>query len=66
MDKIPLEKEALKELLVKCWMTHDAVWFTHCLQECGIEKTSRMNRQAVKALATVEIGRLKKAVGVEG
>lgn len=66
METMPLEKKELKELLVKCWMTHDAVWFYHCLQECGIEKTNKINREAVKALAAVEIGRLKKAVGLDG
>ena len=62
---MPLEKKELKELLVKCWMTHDAMWFYHCLQECGIEKTNKINRDAVKAVAAVEIRRLKKAVGVD-
>jgi|WetSurMetagenome_2_1015567.scaffolds.fasta_scaffold106307_2 hypothetical protein len=38
MDKTPLEGRALKKLLIKCRMTHDAMWFYHCLQECGIEK----------------------------
>jgi len=65
MDKMQLEKKELKELLVKCWMTHDAMWFYHCLQECGIEKTNKINRDAVKAVAAVEIRRLKKAVGVD-
>lgn len=65
IGKMPLEKKELKELLVKCWMTHDAMWFYHCLQECGIEKTNKINRDAVKAVAAVEIRRLKKAVGVD-
>jgi len=65
MDKTPLETKALKELLIKCWMTHDAMWFYYCLQECGIEKTNRINRAAVKAVAAVESRRLKKAIGVD-
>jgi hypothetical protein len=64
MDRVPLGKKELKELLNKCWMTHDAMWFYNCLQECGIEKTNRINRAAVKAMAAVEIKRLKKALGV--
>ncbi len=32
-----LDKKEMKELLVKCWMTHDGLWFYHSLQECGIE-----------------------------
>jgi hypothetical protein len=65
MDKVPLEKKELKELLNKCWMTHDGMWFYHCLLECGIEKTNKINRAAVKALAAVEIKRVKKAAGVD-
>ena len=65
MAAMQLEKKELKELLTKCWMTHDAMWFAHCLQECGIEKTNKINRAAVKAVAAVEIKRLKKAAGVE-
>ena len=65
MDMVPLAKKELKELLNKCCMTHDAMWFYNCLQECGIEKTNKINRAAVKAMAAVEIKRLKKAVGVD-
>jgi hypothetical protein len=57
-----LEKDARKELLVKNWMTHDAMWFYHCLQECGIEKTNRINRAAVRDMAAIEIKRIQKAV----
>jgi hypothetical protein len=65
MDKVLLEKKELKELLTKCWMTHDALWFANCLLECGIEKTNRINRNAVKTLGAVEIKRIKKAIGVD-
>jgi hypothetical protein len=65
MEKDLLEKKELKELLIKCWMTHDAMWFFNCLQECGIEKTNKVNRAAIKAVAAVEIKRIKKAVGVD-
>jgi hypothetical protein len=60
-----LEKDELKELLIKGWMTHDAMWFYHCLQECGIEKTNRINKAAIKAMSAVEIKRIQKAVGAE-
>jgi len=57
-------KDELKELLIKGWMTHDAMWFYHCLQECGIEKTNRINKAAIKAMSAIEIKRIQKAVGV--
>jgi hypothetical protein len=63
MDEIPLQSKQLKELLNKGWMTHDAMWFYNCLQECGIDQTNRINRAAVKAMAAVEIKRMKKALG---
>ena len=60
---IPLEKNELKELLNKNWMTHDAMWFYNCLQECGIEKTNKINKAAIRDMAAIEIKRIQKAVG---
>lgn len=60
-----LNKKELKEILNKCWMTHDAMWFYHCLQECGIEKTNKINLAAMRAMAMIEIQRVKKALGIE-
>jgi len=59
-----LETKQLKELLNKGWMTHDAMWFYSSLQEVGIEKTNKINRAAVRAMAAVEMKRMKKALGV--
>ncbi len=60
-----LEKNELKEILIKNWMTHDAMWFYHCLQECGIEKTNKINKAAVRAMGIIEIRRIQKALGVD-
>ena len=62
-ETIPLDKKELKELLNKGWMTHDAMWFYHSLQECGIEKTNRINKAAIRDMAAIEIKRIQKAVG---
>ncbi len=59
-----LEKREIRELISKGWITHDAMWFVHCLQEFGIEKTNKMNRAAVRSMSAIEVGRLKKALGV--
>ncbi|MFX0137893.1 MAG: DUF6125 family protein, partial [Candidatus Hodarchaeota archaeon] len=56
-----LNQKELKELLIKCWMTHDGMWFYHCLKECGIEKTNKINKSAVKSMAKIEIKRIIKA-----
>jgi hypothetical protein len=60
-----LEKKELKELLVKCWIAHDGLWFYHCLQECGIEKTSKINQAAARAIGAVEVKRIMRALGIE-
>ena len=44
-----LETEELKQLLIKCWMTHDAMWFRHCVEVCGIEKTNRMSESSTRS-----------------
>jgi len=62
--KTPGENE-LRELQLKCWMTHDGTWFYHCLQECGIDKTNEINRAASRSLAMVEVKRVQKAYGLE-
>jgi hypothetical protein len=55
--------EELKELLNKSWMTHDGMWFRHCLEVCGIEQTNRINKAAIYSAARVEAKRLAKALG---
>lgn len=60
-----LKKNELKEILIKNWMTHDAMWFYHCLQECGIERTNKINKAAVRAMGMIEIRRIQKAVGID-
>jgi hypothetical protein len=60
-----LGKDELQELLIKGWMTHDAMWFYNCLQEWGIEKANKMNKAAIRAMSAIEIRRIQKAVGAE-
>lgn len=60
-----LGKREIRDLFSKGWITHDAMWFAHCLEAVGIEKTNALNRAAVRAMASVEILRLKKLLRVE-
>lgn len=60
-----LNKKEMREVLNKCWMTHDGMWFYHCMQECGIKKANRINKAAVKSMAMIEIKRIKKALDIE-
>ncbi len=57
---VDIGKSELKELLLKCWMTHDGMWFYHSFQEFGIEKANRLNKAAIKSLAAIEIERIRK------
>ena len=59
-----VDKKTLRELLSKCWMTHDAMWFYHCLQATDIETTNKVNLAAVRAMAGIEVQRLRRLIGL--
>lgn len=59
-----LENSELRELLVKSWLTHDAMWFRHCVEECGITVANRVNKAAVRSMAAIEIRRLVDALEI--
>ena len=61
-----IAREEIIELLNKCWMTHDGMWFYHCLQEFGIAATNKLNKSAIKSLASIEVKRIKKVLGLPG
>jgi len=60
---LSLSKDEIKELVSKNWITHDAMWFYHCLQEFGIEKTNQLNKAAIRDMSAIEIKRIHKAMG---
>jgi hypothetical protein len=55
-----ISQEETVELLNKCWMTHDGMWFFHCLQNLGIDATNKINKAAIKSLSAIEIARIRK------
>jgi len=59
-----LEKHELKELLVKCWITHDGMWFYHAMSDLGMDKANRLNKSAIESMALIEIKRMKKAMNI--
>jgi hypothetical protein len=61
---ISMEKRELKELLIKCWMSHDAMWFYTCLQEFGIEKANELNLASIRSLSKIEVPRILRALGI--
>lgn len=60
-----LDPAQVKELLSKNWMTHDGMWFFHCLQKFGIAETNQLNLAAVRSMARLEAQRLGQALGLE-
>lgn len=60
-----LDKNDVREFFSKGWMTHDAMWFYHCIKEFGPEKANRLNQAAVKSMAGIEIQRIMKLMGKE-
>ena len=61
-DRLPPETE--KDLLRRCWMSHDARWFMSVAAEFGIDAANRLNRKTVRAVGRTEMHRLMKALGV--
>ena len=50
-----LSSHELKELISKCWITHDGMWFAHTLFESGIETTNHLNRAAINSTAAMDL-----------
>jgi hypothetical protein len=61
LDRI--DKKGIRDLLGKGWLTHDGMWFYNAYKELGIEKANKLNRQAIKSIAPIEVSRVKKALG---
>lgn len=55
-----MTKTEIRELLGKCWITHDGMWFAHTLMTHGIDEANRLNRAAIKSMAGIELNRFMK------
>ena len=51
-----------KELLIKCWMSHDAGWFMAVAAEYGVQATNRRNQIAAHEIGKVEARRIFHAL----
>ena len=58
-------KEELRDLLGKGWLTHDGMWFHSVYKEYGIEKANKLNKDAIKSMAPLEIQRLTQIMGMQ-
>lgn len=51
------------DLLNRCWMAHDGMWFLQCFKALGIDQANCLNKAAIKSLAPLEIAWIRKALG---
>ncbi len=59
-----LNQEQLRSILIKNWMTHDALWYGEVASRFGMTEASPMNLRVCKKLGKIECRRLMKMVGV--
>lgn len=53
-----LPEEEARSLLIKCWMSHDARWFTAVAMNAGLDVAQRCNRTAIHDEGRVEAKRI--------
>ena len=61
-----METEALRQLLLRGWLTHDAMWFKTTLDEFGIETANKLNRGAIRSMAPIEVVSSRETSSPEG
>jgi hypothetical protein len=57
-----IKKDQLSDLLIKNWMTHDALWYGEVAAKFGMADASPMNLRVCRKLGQIEYGRLMKMV----
>lgn len=55
----------LRGLLIRNWLTHDAMWFATAVDTLGVEQANRLNRTAARSMAVVEAKRLRRLIGMD-
>ncbi len=63
MESGTLDREQLRSILIKNWMTHDALWYGEVASKFGMSEASPMNLRVCRTLGRIECGRLMKMVG---
>lgn len=58
-----LSREQLRDILIKNWMTHDALWYGEVAQRFGMAEASPLNLRVCRQLGRIEFGRLMKTLG---
>jgi hypothetical protein len=59
-----LSAEERENILVRNWMSHDALWLNHVAQRFGMEAANELNRQVCRDIGRVDAQRLDRALGM--
>ena len=57
-----LNESQIKALLMKNWMTHDALWYGEVALKFGMAEASPMNLRVCRKLGQIELKRLMKVI----
>lgn len=57
-----INKDQLRNILIKNWMTHDALWYGEVAAKFGMNEASPMNIRVCRKLGQTEFARLMKMV----
>lgn len=60
-----LDPGAVRDLLLRNWMTHDSMWFGQAVTHHGIDDANVMNRAAVRPMAVVEAKRIRRLLAID-
>lgn len=66
MQNDPLDPIQLRNILIKNWMTHDALWYGEVAANYGMEAASPMNLRVCRKLGRIELKRLMKLLDASG
>jgi len=62
MAAFALSRDQLKDMLLRNWMTHDALWYGEVAAKFGMAEASPMNLRVCRKLGRVEFKRLMNGV----
>jgi hypothetical protein len=64
LGKLQVNQDQIRDILIKNWMTHDALWYTEVAHHFGMADASPMNLRVCRKLGHIECKRLMKQVDV--
>ena len=64
LGKLQVNQEQIRDILIKNWMTHDALWYAEVAHHFGMADASPMNLRVCRKLGQIECKRVMKQVDV--